>query len=170
MPQDKEKLASPSNCKIPSGVQLPPSSRPEAKPHPWRLPPFPRDSCVSWHTVNLRSAASSTIIRTSEHFHVFSPLPRLSVSDVRLGWQETRNRVLELRRPVTVPRVICSLGRMNDDRTDLEVFQQFRDLVFGDWTSAAIFVPLRVWIGEKLLRHLLRCYLRAVLQKNRSVT
>jgi hypothetical protein len=40
---------------------------------------------------------------------------------------------------------------MNDDRTDLEVFQQCRDLVFGDWTSAAIFVPLRVWIGEKLL-------------------
>ena len=35
---------------------------------------------------------------------------------------------------------------MNDDRTDLEVFQQCRDLVFGDWTSAAIFVPLRVWI------------------------
>ena len=42
---------------------------------------------------------------------------------------------------------------MNDDRTDLEVFQQCRDLVFGDWTSAAIFVPLRVWIGEKLLHH-----------------
>ena len=56
---------------------------------------------------------------------------------------------------------------MNDDRTDLEVFQQCRDLVFGDWTSAAIFVPLRVWIGEKLLHHLLRCYLRAVLGKHR---
>ena len=40
---------------------------------------------------------------------------------------------------------------MNDDRTDLEVSQQCRDLVFGDWISAAIFVPLRVWIGEKLL-------------------
>jgi hypothetical protein len=56
---------------------------------------------------------------------------------------------------------------MNDDRTDLEVFQQCRDLVFGDWTSAAIFVPLRVCIGEKLLHHLLRCYLRAVLGKHR---
>ena len=56
---------------------------------------------------------------------------------------------------------------MNDDRTDLEVFQQCRDLVFGDWTSAAIFVPMRVWIGEKLLHHLLRCYLRAVLGKHR---
>jgi hypothetical protein len=44
---------------------------------------------------------------------------------------------------------------MNDDRPDLEVFQQCRDLVFGDWTSAAMFVPLRVWIGEKLLHHLL---------------
>jgi hypothetical protein len=68
---------------------------------------------------------------------------------------------------VPVPREICSLGRMNDDRTDLEVFQQCRDLVFGDWTSAAIFVPLRVCIGEKLLHHLLRCYLRAVLGKHR---
>jgi hypothetical protein len=42
---------------------------------------------------------------------------------------------------------------MNDDRTDLEVFQQCRGVVFGDWTSAAIFVPLRVWIAEKLLQH-----------------
>jgi hypothetical protein len=66
-----------------------------------------------------------------------------------------------------VSRDIRSLGRMNDDRTDLEVFQQCRDLVFGDWTSAAIFVPLRVWIGEKLLHHLLRCYLGAVLGKHR---
>jgi hypothetical protein len=41
-----------------------------------------------------------------------------------------------------VSRDIRSLGRMNDDRTDLEVFQQCRDLVFGDWTSAATFVPL----------------------------
>ena len=41
-----------------------------------RPPPFPRDSCVSLHTVNLRSAASSAIIRISEHFHVFSPPPR----------------------------------------------------------------------------------------------
>ena len=70
--------------------------------------------------------------------------PTLECSDVRLGWQETRKRVLELRHPVTVPREICSLGRMNDDRTDLEVFQQCRDLVFGDWTSATIFVPRRV--------------------------
>src|SRR6185312_16385952 len=56
---------------------------------------------------------------------------------------------------------------MNDDRTDLEVLQQCRDLVFGDWTSAAIFVPLRVWIGEKLLHHLLRCHLCAVRGKHR---
>jgi hypothetical protein len=33
---------------------------------------------------------------------------------------------------------------MNDDGTDLEVFQQCRDLVFGDWTSAATFVPLHI--------------------------
>jgi hypothetical protein len=38
-----------------------------------RPPPFPRDSCVSWHTVNLRGAHLAPIIRTSEHFHVFSP-------------------------------------------------------------------------------------------------
>ena len=34
-------------------------------------------------------------------------------------------------------------------------------------TSAAIFVPLRVWIGEKLLHHLLRCYFPAVLGEHR---
>jgi hypothetical protein len=33
-----------------------------------------------------------------------------------LGGKKTRKRVLELRRPVTVPREICSLGRMNDDK------------------------------------------------------
>jgi hypothetical protein len=36
-----------------------------------RPPPFSARSRVSWHTVNLRSAPSSAIIRTSEHFHVF---------------------------------------------------------------------------------------------------
>jgi hypothetical protein len=114
---------------------------------------------------SMRSRTKSRhAIRTSEHFHVFSP--PFECSDVRLGWQETRKRVLELRRLVTVPREICSLGRMNDDRPDLEIFQQCRDLVFGDWTSAPIFVPLRVWIGEKPLHHLLRCYLRAVLGKH----
>ena len=30
---------------------------------------------------------------------------------------------------------------MNDDGTNIIVFQQCRDLVFGDWTSAAISVP-----------------------------
>jgi hypothetical protein len=34
---------------------------------------------ASWHTVNLRSAHLAPIIRTSEHFHVFSPPPRGSV-------------------------------------------------------------------------------------------
>jgi hypothetical protein len=38
------------------------------------------------------------------------------------GGKKRAKRVLELRRPVTVPRDIRSLGRMNDDRTDLEVF------------------------------------------------
>ena len=33
-----------------------------------------------------------------------------------LGGKKTRKRVLELRRPVTVPREICSLRRMNDDK------------------------------------------------------
>ena len=83
------------------------------------------------------------------------------------GGKKRANASSNCAAPITVPREICSLGRMNDDRTDLEVFQQCRDLVFGDWTSAAIFVPLRVWIGEKLLHHLLRCYLRAVLGKHR---
>ena len=56
---------------------------------------------------------------------------------------------------------------MNDDGTNIIVSQQRRDLVFGDWTSAAIFVPRRVWIGDKLLHHLLRCYFRAVLGEHR---
>ena len=131
-----------------------------------RPPPFPRDHAL----VGIRSTfAVPHLAQSSEHPNTFTSFrrPTLECSDVRLGWQETRKRVLELRRPVTVPREICSLGRMNDDRTDLEVFQQCRDLVFGDWTSAAIFVQLRVWIGEKLLHHLLRCYLRAVLGKHR---
>ena len=73
--------------------------------------------------VNLRSAP---LAQSSKHPNIFTSFasPTLECSDVRLGWQETRKRVLELRRPVTVPREICSLGRMNDDRTDLEVFQQ----------------------------------------------
>ena len=81
--------------------------------------------------------------------------------------QETRKRILEVRCPVTVPREIGSLGRMNDDGTNIIVSQQRRDLVFGDWASAAIFVPRRVWIGEELLHHLLRCYFRAVIGERR---
>jgi RNA polymerase primary sigma factor len=49
------------------GVDVPPAASP-------RAPPF-----ASSHTVSLRSAASSAIIRTSEHFHVFPPPPRFSV-------------------------------------------------------------------------------------------
>ena len=93
--------------------------------------------------------------------------PALECSDVRLVGQEARERVLELRCPVTVPREIGSLSRMNDDGTNIIVSQQRRDLVFGDWASAAIFVPRRVWIGDKLLHHLLRCYFRAVLGEHR---
>ena len=62
----------------------------------------------------------------------------LECSDVRLVGQETRKRVVELRCSVTVPREIGSLSRMNDDRTNIIVSQQRRDLVFGDWTSATI--------------------------------
>src|SRR3984957_4214430 len=93
--------------------------------------------------------------------------PALECSYVRLVRQETRKRVVELRCPITVPREIGSLSRMNDDRTNIIVSQQRRDLVFGDWASAAIFVPRRVWIGDKLLHHLLRCYFRAVLGEHR---
>ena len=56
---------------------------------------------------------------------------------------------------------------MKDDGTNIIVSQQRRDLVFGDWAAAAIFVPRRVWIGDKLLNHLLRCYFRAVLGERR---
>src|ERR1700726_3817547 len=88
-------------------------------------------------------------------------------SDDRLLGQETRKRVLELRCLVAVPGEIGSLSRMNDDGTNIIVSQQRRDLVFGDWASAAIFVPRRVWIGEELLHRLLRCYFRAVLGERR---
>ena len=114
-------------------------------------------------TDRLRGAAHPVVnIRTSR------PLaPALECSDVRLVGQEARERVLELRCHVTVPREIGSLGRMKDDGTNIIVSQQRRDLVFGDWASAAIFVPRRVWIGDKLLHHLLRCYVRAVLGEHR---
>ena len=56
---------------------------------------------------------------------------------------------------------------MNDDGTNIIVSQQRRDLVFGDWASATIFVPRRVWIRDKLLHHLLRCYFRAVVGEHR---
>ena len=44
-----------------------------------------------------------------------SYLLALECSDVRLVGQETRKRVVELRCPVTVPREIGTLSRMNDD-------------------------------------------------------
>src|ERR1700719_5135187 len=50
--------------------------------------------------------------------------PALECSDVRLVGQEARERVLEERCPVTVPREIGSLSRMNDDRTNIRVSQQ----------------------------------------------
>ena len=56
-----------------------------------RPPPFSARSRVSWHTVNLRSAPSSAIIRTSEHFHVFSPPPRLSVRMFGSGGKKRAN-------------------------------------------------------------------------------
>jgi hypothetical protein len=66
-----------------------------------------------------------------------------------------------------MPREIRSLSRMNDDGTNIIVSHQRRELAFGDWASAAIFVPRRVWIGDKILHHLLRCYFRAVLGEHR---
>ena len=41
--------------------------------------------------VNLRSAPSSAIIRTSEHFHVFSPPTRLSVRMFGSGGKKRAN-------------------------------------------------------------------------------
>ncbi len=74
------------------GSSCPPSSRPEAKPHPRpKATAISARSRVSWHTVNLRSAASSAIIRTSEHFHVFSPPPRLSVRMFGSGGKKRAN-------------------------------------------------------------------------------
>ena len=55
-------------------------------------------------------------------------------------------------------RDIRSLGRMNDDRTDLKSFSNAATwfLVIGPrprYSCHCIFVPLQVWIGEKLLHH-----------------
>jgi PRC-barrel domain len=109
------------------------------------------------------SSGNHPNIRTSR------PLaPALECSDVRLVGQETRKRVLELRNPVTVPREIGSLSRMDDNRTNIKVSQQCRDLVFGDWASAAIFVPLRIGMGEKLLHHLLPAGLQAAIPQGES--
>ena len=56
-----------------------------------RPPPFSARSRVSWHTVNLRSAHLAPILRTSEHFHVFSPPPRLSVRMFGSGGKKRAN-------------------------------------------------------------------------------
>ena len=66
----------------------------------------PLAACVLNRQFDIRRQAKRTDLL--QHFHVFSPPPRLSL-DVRLGWQETRKRVFELRRPVTVP-LAHSLG------------------------------------------------------------
>ena len=71
------------------GAQLPPAAA-EAKPHPRPKATAARFTRY-WHTVNLRSAASSAIIRTSEHFHVFSPPPRLSVRMFGSGGKKRAN-------------------------------------------------------------------------------
>ena len=95
--------------------------------------------------------------------------PGLECSDVQLFLrQETRKCVLELRGPVTVPREIGSLSRMNDDRTNIIVSQQCGNLVFGDSGPRPRYsCHRRVWIGEKLLHHLLRCYFPAALGEHR---
>ena len=56
-----------------------------------RPPPFSRDHALVGIRSNLRSAPSSTIIRTSEHFHVFSPPPRLSVRMFGSGGKKRAN-------------------------------------------------------------------------------
>ena len=126
-----------------------------------------RQGCATLKASYVRSPASRPPSRcgpsSGKHPNIRTsrPLaPGLECSDVRLLRQEARERILELRGPITVPREIGSLSRMNDDGTNIIVSQQRRDLVFGDWASAAIFVPRRVWIGDKRLHHLLRCYFR----------
>src|SRR5262249_26177718 len=82
----------------------------------------------------LRGAAHPVInIRTS---HLLAPA--LECSDVRLVGQEARKGVLELRCPVTVPREIGSLSRMNHDGMNVRVSQQRRDMVFGNIRREAI--------------------------------
>jgi integrase len=69
-----------------------------AKLHPRRRPPpFPRDSCLNWHTVNLRSAASSANHPNIRTLSRLFAAPALECSDVRLGWQETPDRPITTR-------------------------------------------------------------------------
>jgi hypothetical protein len=55
-----------------------------------RPQPFPRDSCVVGMGSTL-AAPSSAIIRISEHFHVFSPPPRLSARMFGSGGKKRAN-------------------------------------------------------------------------------
>jgi hypothetical protein len=91
VPQDKEKLASPSNCKIPSGVQLPPAA---ALRRSHTRAEGDRHFRAIHALVGIRStfaAPSSAIIRISEHFHVFSPPPRLSARMFGSGGKKRAN-------------------------------------------------------------------------------
>src|SRR5438552_3876545 len=53
-----------------------------------RRPPC---SCGRWQTSTFAGAAPSAIFRTSEHFHVFSPAPRLSVRMFGSGGKKRAN-------------------------------------------------------------------------------
>ena len=68
---------------------LAPSSRPEAKPTPEGH--FRAIHALAGRQSTFASAASSAIIRTSEHFQVFSPPPRLSVRMFGSGGKKRPN-------------------------------------------------------------------------------
>jgi hypothetical protein len=102
-------LASPSHCKIPSGVQLPPAaalrrSLTRAEGH--------RHFRAIHALVGIRSTFAVPSSANHPNIRTLSGLfaaPTLECSDVRLGWQETRNRVLEC--ALVCGRLAASLSR-----------------------------------------------------------
>ena len=69
--------------------------------------------CGRWRRTTEELDEAPQVLSGCGQQHLIRPrsAPTLECSDVRLGWQETRKRVLELRRPVTVSRDIRSFGR-----------------------------------------------------------
>jgi hypothetical protein len=76
----------------------------------------------------------------------------LSCSDVRIGWQEPRECVFELRAAVTVSGQLGALGRVQDDRGDFVLLQQHGELPLRNrGATAAELTPFGAQVGSEPL-------------------